>query len=159
MTCAAEAEILEASDTHYVLRQSSHSDLSVEDLWQRLIDPAEWWHDDHTYSGDSGNLSLDVQAGGLWREDWAGGSVLHGMVLFVEPGAELRLDAPFGPLQGLGAHTIWTITVTADGEGSVAVFDEISSAAAGSRMMDVAQAVDAVKSQAIERLTSAGPAP
>ena len=129
----AEAEIVSASDTHFVLRHEASSELTPGDLWQRLTEPAAWWHPDHTYSGHASNLSLDAQAGGLWREDWDGGSVSHGRVLYVDPGRTLRLEAPFGPLQALGAYTIWTITISAGEQGSVVVFRRNLQRTAGRR--------------------------
>jgi uncharacterized protein YndB with AHSA1/START domain len=135
------------------------SNLPQDRLWERLVNPAQWWHPDHTYSGDAGNLTLSAEAGGLWREDWSGGSVAHGEVLFVQEGEVLRLEAPFGPLQGLGAYTVWTITIKSDDEGSLVLFDEIASAPPGSNMVEMAKAVDYVKSEAIQRLTSGQSAP
>jgi uncharacterized protein YndB with AHSA1/START domain len=131
LACAsAQADIVESSDSHYVLRHEATSTLAPDALWQRLIVPSTWWHPDHTYSGDANKLSLDVRAGGLWLERWDGGSVVHGSILYVEDGKTMRLYAPFGPLQGLGVYTVWTITISAEGSGSKVVFDEISSGAA-----------------------------
>ena len=157
LSMPAYAEIISASDTHFVLRHEATDARSAEDLWERLINPASWWHPDHTYSGDAANLSLDPRAGGLWRESWDGGSVAHGEVLLVETGKMLRMNAPFGPLQGVGAYTIWTITITPDGDASRVVFDEVSTAPAGTGMDELAEAVDFVKTEAISRLVS-GPA-
>ncbi len=148
------AEIVAASDTHFVLRHEAVSALDAAQLWERLIQPAAWWHPDHTYSGDSGNLSLDAKAGGLWREDWDGGSVSHGKVVFVNHGEQLRMEAPFGPLQALGAYTIWTITISPKDDGSRVVFDEVSTAPPGTDMAEMAKAVDFVKQEAIQRLVS-----
>ena len=150
----AHADIVEASDSHYVLRHEATSSLASDALWQRLVKPASWWHPDHTYSGDADNLSLDVRAGGLWRETWDGGSVVHGSILFLEDGKSMRLYAPFGPLQGLGVYTVWTITVSADGAGSKVVFDEISSGAPSADLDELAKAVDYVKTEAITRLVA-----
>lgn len=152
----ASAEIVSSSDTHFVLRHEATSPLPADQLWARLIEPQTWWHPDHTYSGDANNLSLDLQAGGLWREDWQDNSVAHGEVLFVDAGRVLRLNAPFGPLQGLGAYTIWTITITPQDNGSTIVFDEISSGPATADMAEIAKAVDYVKGEAIRRLSLAG---
>ena len=149
----SSAEIVSASDTHFVLRHEATSALSAGGLWQRLIQPATWWHPDHTYSGSAENLSLDVKAGGAWREVWAEGSVIHGTVLLVKNGETLRLNAPFGPLQGLGAYTIWTITISPEGEGSKVVFDEVSNGPPSANMAETAAAVDFVKTEAIRRLT------
>lgn len=150
----AIADIIESSPDHYVLHQEATSSMAPADLWARLIEPATWWHPEHTYSGSAEHLSLDVQAGGLWKEEWPGGSVTHGEVIFVNPGAQIRLDAPFGPLQAIGAKTIWTISIAAEGDGSKVVFDEISHGVASSKLDELAPAVDFVKTEAIRRLTS-----
>lgn len=147
------AEIISSSDTHFVLRHEATSAMPADMLWQRLIQPETWWHPDHTYSGRAENLSLKAEAGGAWREDWDGGSVIHGTVMLVQTGEVLRINAPFGPLQQLGAHTIWTITISADGEGSKVVFDEVSNGPSTANMTETAAAVDFVKSEAIRRLT------
>lgn len=151
---SSPAEIVSSSDTHFVLRHEASTSLSRERLWQRLVKPADWWHPDHTYSGDARHLSLDPTAGGLWREDWLGGSVLHGEVRYVKKGETLRLEAPFGPLQGLGAYVIWTISISDSDSGSTVTFDEVAMAPPGSDMAEMAKAVDYVKNEAIHRLTS-----
>jgi len=153
-SATASAEILSASETHLVLRHEAVSALPPDRLWRRLINPTAWWHPDHTYSGDATNLTLDVQAGGLWREDWDDRSVSHGRVLYVEPGRMLRMEAPFGPLQELGAYTIWTITIAPAEEGSVVVFDEVSTGPPTANMAEIAKAVDFVKGEAIRRLVT-----
>lgn len=148
------AEVVASSDTHYVLRHKQESVLPAEDLWQRLIKPESWWHPDHTYSGDAKNLSLELGAGGLWREDWSEGSVVHGRVMLVQSGKVLRMEAPFGPLQGVGAYVVWTITVKPDEGGSVVVFEETAIGPQGTGLDKLAPAVNGVKSQALQRLTS-----
>lgn len=153
----AAADIVEATPERYVLRQEASSVLAADALWARLIKPASWWHPDHTYSGDAANLSLEATAGGLWREDWQGGSVLHGQVLLVLDGSTLKLDAPFGPLQDLAVTVVWTISVTPEGGGSRVVFDEIANGTAASKLDTLAPAVDFVKTEAIRRLTATTP--
>jgi uncharacterized protein YndB with AHSA1/START domain len=148
------ADVIAKSPDHYTLRQEAQSSLAPETVWEKLINPATWWHPDHTYSGDSVNLSLDAKAGGLWREDWEGGSVLHGSVLYVSPGKQLRLDAPFGPLQDIAVKVVWTITITPSEEGSTIVFDEIANGTDASKLDALAPAVDFVKTEAIKRLVA-----
>lgn len=154
VSCAASAgaEVVEAAPDHYTLRHEAVSDLSPSDAWSRLVDPARWWHPDHTYSGRAEALTLELKAGGLWREDWDGGSVAHGDVLMVQTGKVLRLDAPFGPLQGMGVTVVWTITLTPEGQGTRIVFEEVASGTAASGLDAIAPAVDGVKSVAISRL-------
>lgn len=156
ISAPATAEIIAASPDHYTLRHEAASDLSTRAMWNRLVHPASWWHPDHTYSGKASGLSLDARAGGLWREDWTGGSVSHGQVLYVKDGEQLRLDAPFGPLQSMAVDVVWTITITeGEGGGSIVVFDEVANGSSASGLNEVASAVDFVKQEAITRLVTA----
>lgn len=149
---SAAAEVIESAPDHYTLRHEATSPLSPSDAWSRLVDPARWWHPDHTYSGRAEALSLELKAGGLWREDWDGGSVAHGEVLMVQTGKRLRLNAPFGPLQGMGVNVVWTITLEPEGEGTKIIFDEVANGTVASGLDSIAPAVDGVKSVAISRL-------
>lgn len=153
LTPGSHADVVESSTTHYVLSHESRSALSPAALWERLVQPASWWHPEHTYSGDAANLSLDLRPGGLWQEYWEGGAVAHGEVLMVIEGSTLRLNAPFGPLQGVGAYTVWTISIEADGDGSVVRFAETATGPASAQLDELAPAVDYVKTEAIRRLT------
>jgi len=146
------AAIVASSETYFVLRHEATSELTPEQLWQRLIKPSSWWHPEHTYSGKAENLQLTAEAGGTWREVWDTGSVTHGEVIMVQQGKVLRLNAPFGPLQGLGAYVVWTITVEAEGEGTRVIFDEVASGPPTAKLNELAKAVDGVKGEAIERL-------
>ena len=154
LSTVAQADIVKATPSHFTLKHEGHSELTPDDLWARLIDPASWWHPDHSYSGKAGNFSLDLQAGGLWLESWDGGSVAHGQVLYVKDGKELRLNAPFGPLQEMAVQAIWTITLTPHGGGTKVVFDEVVNGSSESGLEDMAVAVDFVKTEAMKRLIS-----
>ncbi|MEM1432900.1 MAG: hypothetical protein AAGG11_02480 [Pseudomonadota bacterium] len=162
LTPAATADISASGPAHYRLHHEARSTLTPEALWQRLVRPELWWSDAHTYSGTAGNLSLTPAAGGLWREDWSGGSVAHGTVLSALPPRLLRMNAPFGPLQGLGAVVIWSIEIKAADAGSTVVFTESATGAPGDQLDQLAVAVDQVKAEAIARLVdpsvSAAPA-
>jgi uncharacterized protein YndB with AHSA1/START domain len=146
------ADVVSSSADHYKLSHKASSSMAPDALWQKLIQPAIWWHPDHTYSGDSSNLSLDLRAGGHWSEQWADNSVLHGVVLSVDKGKLLRLNAPFGPLQGMAVTVIWTIRIEADGDGSVVMFEELANGVSTSKLDELAGAVDGVKSEALARL-------
>lgn len=147
------AEVVVASADHYTLKHQAESSDAPDVVWARLISPNEWWHPDHTYSGSAENLSLDPQAGGLWREDWPDGSVVHGSVLLITPGTTLRLNAPFGPLQEMAVSVVWTIQLEAIDTGTRVMFTEIANGTTASNLDKLAPAVDFVKQQAISRLT------
>ena len=147
------AEVVTSAPDHFALKLEAQSELSVGETWARLIEPSEWWQSDHTYSGDASNLSLDPQAGGLWREEWEGGSVWHGTVLQAQPESSLVLSAPFGPLQGLAVTSIWTISLAPTETGGTKItFDHVTNGTMASGLDALAPAVDFVKQQAIESL-------
>ncbi len=147
-SATVHAEVVSAADGYFMLRHEGTTRLPPEDAWARLVDPASWWHPDHAYSGNAGNLSLDLTAGGLWREEWAGGSVAHGTVVYVDHGKSLRLQAPFGPLQGVGAYVIWTISLTPEADGTRIVFEESAIGPPAGDYAELARAVDFVKGEA-----------
>ena len=149
----AQAEVVTSTPDHFTLKLEAETELSPEETWERLIHPDRWWLSDHTYSADSANLSLEPQAGGVWREDWAGGSVWHGTVLQAQPHQSLVRSAPFGPLQGLAVTSIWTISLQAnESGGTVITFDHVTNGTAASQLDQLAPAVDFVKSQALQSL-------
>ena len=150
----ATADVIKSAPDHFTLKQEGISALSPDDLWNRLIDPASWWHPDHSYSGKSEHFSLDLKAGGLWLEKWDGGAVAHGEVLYFKNGEQLRLDAPFGPLQEIGVKAVWTITLSPHEDGTRVVFDEIVNGTEHSGLDKLAPAVDYVKTEAMSRLIS-----
>ena len=152
---SAHADIISTSDSHFILRHEGTTTLTPDAAWDRLVNPASWWHPDHTYSGDAGNLSLELTPGGLWREDWDGGAVAHGTIVFVDTGKTLRLEAPFGPLQGIGAFVIWTISLEAADGGTRIVFEESAIGPPAGDYAELAKAVDFVKGEAMRRLTGA----
>ena len=70
-----------------------------------IDDVADWWDPAHTYSGDSGNLSIEPVAGGCFCEQIEGnGSVQHMEVVYVDQGKTLRMIGGLGPLQGLAVY-------------------------------------------------------
>lgn len=153
-TASANADVIAASSGHYTLRHEAVSPLAPDAIWNRLVHPETWWSPAHSYSGDAANLSLDLRAGGLWKEEWNGGAVAHGTVLYINPGEQLRLSAPFGPLQSMAVNVVWTITVLPEGSGSRVIFDEVANGSDASNLDKIAGAVDGVKAEAIARLVA-----
>jgi uncharacterized protein YndB with AHSA1/START domain len=149
----ASADVVTATSDHFTLKLEAETELTPDEVWARLIEPETWWLPDHSYSGDSANLSIDPVAGGLWREDWDGGSVWHGSVLRAEPGKVLVLNAPFGPLQGMAVTSVWTISLDAQENGGTRItFDHVTNGSSASGLDAIAPAVDFVKSEALKSL-------
>lgn len=107
----AAAEVSARSDNGFSLTFERALPVSAEAVLEAVARPAAWWSDAHTYSGDAANLSVDLRPGGCWCEDLPGGGVKHGeTVLFWPEQRMARFDAPFGPLQSIGANAILTMT-------------------------------------------------
>jgi uncharacterized protein YndB with AHSA1/START domain len=114
----ARATVSDVASNGFTLKIDAHIAASPDKVYAALIEPARWWSADHTFSGDSHNLHLEARAGGCWCETLPnGGSVMHLMVVYVDPGKALRLRGALGPFQGLGVTgaLTWKLKPAADG--------------------------------------------
>lgn len=107
---AAEVKALSAQgfQVQHVLRLNA----PPAKVWTSLLDIGRWWSSEHTYSGESGNLSIDPRAGGCFCEALPnGGGVEHMRVAWIAPGQTLRMIGGLGPLQGdgVGGSMTWTL--------------------------------------------------
>lgn len=94
----------------------SASPANVYDALVRQV--GSWWNPQHTYSGDSRNLSIDARPGGCFCETLPdGGGVEHLHVVYVAPNELLRMSGALGPLQtsGLAGSMTWRLTAAAPG--------------------------------------------
>ena len=112
--------------------------------WQAIAQPGRWWPKAHTWSGDTANLSIELQAGGCFCERWNGGSAAHGRVLMVRDQALLRIDAPLGPMQVLGVAALLTVMLEPTESGTKAVVTLRASGDASHGLDKLAPVVDRV---------------
>ena len=65
------------------------------------------------------------------------------------------LSSPFGPLQGLAANAVWTITLEPNADGGTLIrFDHVTNGTHESNLDAMATAVDFVKSEALKNLSA-----
>ena len=58
-----------------------------------------WWNKEHTYSGNSANLSMALNPGGCFCERLPnGGGIEHMRVSYLDPGKRIVLTGSLGPL-------------------------------------------------------------
>jgi uncharacterized protein YndB with AHSA1/START domain len=118
----ARAEVVSASPSAFVVRTEAVTQASPEQAWRALGQIGNWWNSAHTYSGDSGNLSLAMRAGGCFCERWARGqSVEHGRVVLAmerEGVRTLRFIGALGPLQEIGVTGVMTFVIAPDPGGA-----------------------------------------
>jgi hypothetical protein len=118
------AEVVALGENGFVSRNEAVVTATPAQTWSAMVRPADWWSGDHTYSGDAANMTLAPTAGGCFCESLPGvagtpaGQVEHMRVIFVAPGATLRLSRGLGPLQGEAVTGVLTITIAPAGEGA-----------------------------------------
>jgi hypothetical protein len=114
----ASAEVRARTDNGFTLGYERPVRAGPDTVLETVAMPSGWWSSDHTYSGDAANIRLDMIPGGCWCEALPGGGVKHAEVVMVWPGRRMvRFDAPFGPLQGMGAEAVLTMTWSDPPEG------------------------------------------
>ena len=154
LAAPASAEIATRSDDGFSLRFERPVTASPEAILAAVGRPAAWWSAAHTYSGDAANLSVDLRPGGCWCEALPGGGIRHGETLMVWPAQRLaRFDAPFGPLQSMGADAVLTMTwADADGGGprTLTWIFVVNAPGAGA----LAEAIDGVMGEQFNRLAN-----
>lgn len=107
----ARAGVVDSSGHGFTVRNVVSVDRPAREIYARLLQIGKWWDPAHTYSGDARNLTLEGRANGAFSEKLKeGGSILHGTVLYADPGKTLRLAAALGPLQSLAATGTLTWT-------------------------------------------------
>ena len=95
----ASAEVVSSSSSGFVLRHSVQLVVPVDRAYAAIGELPRWWSKDHTYSGDSANLSLTMRPGGCFCETLEkGGGIEHMRVNLVQPGERVVMSGALGPL-------------------------------------------------------------
>ena len=130
---SASAEVTRATDDSFVSRHEVVVKASPKEVWLALISPATWWTSEHTWSGNSKNLTLVPQAGGCFCEtipevDEPGrftleGSVEHMRVVQAYPESALRMVGNLGPLQSEPVTGVLTVAISKVDKGTRIVWE------------------------------------
>ena len=101
----AFAEVADSSTDGFTVKTSIMIQASPEEVYRRLVhNVGEWWSPQHTFSGDSRNLTIEEKPMGCFCETLPDqGAVRHMEVLRFAPGKTLVLSGAMGPLQSLAA--------------------------------------------------------
>lgn len=96
----ALAEVRDSSATGFTVKTTLAIQATPQEVYRRLIAIGDWWGSDHTYSGNSRNMSIEEKVGGCWCEKLSdGGALRHAEVIYYAPGKLLRMTGGLGPLQ------------------------------------------------------------
>ena len=162
LAAPAAAELTRTTEDGFVSRHEIVVEASPKAVWLALISPAGWWRKEHTWSGDSANLSLTPQAGGCFCEtipeiDEPGrftlqGSVEHMRVIQAYPEQALRMQGALGPLQSEPVTGVLTIAISTVKEGTRIVWVYNVGGPMRYEVPVIAKAVDGVMGQQVEAL-------
>lgn len=146
----ARAEVVERGTDHFTLRHAVALEASPADIIDALEHVGDWWNPAHTYSGDSGNLSLALDPGTCLCEAMPDGSTIdHGGVYEYDPATGVIFDAPLGPLKGRVSLASWTISWTGANRGTELT---MSFVVRGDGIGTLADSVDAVMVEQFRRM-------
>lgn len=96
---SAGAEVVSAGANGFHLRHEVQLVTPPARAFDSFRQVGSWWDKEHTYSGDSANLSLALSPGGCFCERLpGGGGIEHMRVAHVDPGKRIVLTGSLGPL-------------------------------------------------------------
>jgi|SRR5947207_2454709 len=140
LSSAMPAEVIDSASNGFTIKITLNIQTAPDEVYRRFMRVGDWWASDHTYSGNSHNLTLEEKSTGCWCEKLPnGGSVKHMEVLFLMPGKRIVLGGGLGPLQSLGVTGSMTIEL---------------SAANGGTKMDVSYAVSGYMPAGLDKLAA-----
>jgi uncharacterized protein YndB with AHSA1/START domain len=116
LAAPAAAEIVDVAGNGMEIKQVTRIAAPPERIWAAIIQPANWWSSDHTFSGSSANITFDAKLGGCWCETMPnGGGVVHMTVTHMRPPAVLVTRGSLGPFYNLAADGTLTYSLSASG--------------------------------------------
>ncbi len=152
----ARAEVVSASPSAFLVRAEAVTQATPERAWRALSQIGRWWNSAHTFSGDAGNMRLNMRAGGCFCERWANGqSVEHGRVVMAmehEGVRTFRFIGGLGPLQASGVIGVMTFVITPDQGGAKVTMSYHAAGDASLGLDALAPVVDRVLMEQFTRL-------
>lgn len=108
-----EAQVDSVGANGFQIRVSKISKKSTMETSQAFVnDIGKWWSSDHTWSGKSENLSLDLERCVLIEKLPDGGFCRHMELEHYEPGRLILLTGGLGPLKEMGLAGTLSIRFT-----------------------------------------------
>jgi hypothetical protein len=149
----APAEVVSASDNGFEVRETVPLVVAPQAAFQAFAELPAWWDAEHSYSGDSANMRLELTPGGCFCEriPKSGGGVEHMHVVYVEPGKRVVLTGSLGPLLYEATAGVMDVQVKTIAGGSQLTLDYKVAGFANGGAAKVAPVVDAVLAGQLKR--------
>jgi hypothetical protein len=152
----ASAKVLEVTPVGFGVGGAISTTATPKHAYQAILhDVDKWWNAQHTYSGDSHNLSMASRIGGCFCEHLShGGEVEHARVILLIPDSQIRLSGAFGPLQSSGLVGTLSFKITPAESGSKIEMTYNVGGYMHGTFENIASPVDEVLSDQLNRLKS-----
>lgn len=149
----SQADVIEAGDGGFVVSHAVDTSATPEQSWAAMVEGiSEWWHPEHTWSGDAANLYIKPELGGCFCERLPNGGVEHLRIIYFKPITEIHFDGSLGPFQTMAAQgrMVWKIEPTE--AGSRITFTYLVHGFTAGGFTGIAPAVDGVITLQLDRL-------
>ena len=149
----ASAEVVSASANGIEVRETVPLVVPPDAAFKAFGQLPAWWDSEHTYSGDSTNIRLDLIPGGCFCEriPKTGGGVEHMHVAFVDPGKRVVMTGALGPLLYEATTGVMDVQIKTIAGGSQLVLDYKVAGFANGGADKLAPAVDGVLAEQLKR--------
>lgn len=152
LSSPASAELVSASGNGLHVRESVQLVVPPAKAWDAFRAIGSWWSKDHTYSGNSSNLSLALSAGGCFCEKLPdGGGVEHLRVTYVDPGKRIVFTGALGPVLYQAAAGVMDVQFERIAGGTKVTLDYRAAGFAEGGADKLAPAVDGVLADQMRR--------
>jgi hypothetical protein len=152
VSTSASAEVVSASSNGFEVRQTVNLVVSPAAAFDAFRNIGAWWDPEHTYSGDSANLSLALVPGGCFCERLPkGGGIEHMRVTYIEPGKHVVLTGALGPLLYEAVTGVMDVQVKTIAGGAQLTLDYKAAGFAKGGADKLAPAVDSVLAGQMKR--------
>jgi hypothetical protein len=149
----ANGEVLDAAPGGFNISHQTQVSAGRIEVYNAAVNNiGDWWSDDHTLSGDAGNMYIEARTQGCFCERLGDtGGVVHLVVTFVNPGVILRLSGGLGPLglMGVSGNMTWEFV---DAENGTIV--KLNYAVGGYMDGGLDSIAEAVNGVLVEQMTS-----
>ena len=153
LSAPAAAGVVSSSANGFEVRHTVNLVVPPQIAFAAFANIGAWWDPEHTYSGDSANLSLTLSPGGCFCEriPKTAGAVEHLRVSYIEPGKRIVLTGALGPLLFEGAAGAMDVQVERIAGGSRVTLDYKVGGFASGNAQGLAPLVDSVLGDQMKR--------